>query len=84
MYHRRLLELYGEHKLLCEPVFLYGYAGLILILPKTVIIQSYLSYRHDGRRASNNAYYDGHIETNRASIMLDTLSKPNRRLYFMD
>ena len=45
---------------------------------------NYLSYRHDGRRASNNAYYDGHIETNRASIMLDTLSKPNRRLYFMD
>lgn len=45
---------------------------------------NYLAYRHDGRRASNNAYYDGHVETNRASMMLDTLSSPNRRLYFMD
>ena len=45
---------------------------------------NYLAYRHDGRRASNNAYYDGHVETNPASMMLDTTANPNRRLYFMD
>ena len=45
---------------------------------------NYISYRHNGKMASNNAYYDGHVETNPASMMLDTIARPNKRLYFMD
>ena len=45
--------------------------------------KNWITYRHNGRSASNNAYFDGHVECNSYSLMLDNASNRNKRLYYM-
>lgn len=44
--------------------------------------QNWITYRHNGQSASNNAYYDGHVECNGYASMTDSSSRRNKRLYY--
>lgn len=45
--------------------------------------KNWITYRHNGQSASNNAYYDGHAECNGYASMADSSSRRNKRLYYM-